>query len=243
MSKHIKLNEKQYLQQYKPQSYAGPIVSVDSTIFTIHEDELKVLLIKRKHHPQKKKWSLVGGFIDMDSDVTLDAWAKRVVKDKTTVEPPVLEQFVTVGGKKRDRRGWSVSVCYYALMAYEACQIVEEYIEDVEWITVNDALDMKLAFDHSDILNQGLHRLRQKALYSIIPGYMLPEKFKVRDLQKVHEIILDKSFPRASFYRRLEASGLLIETGEKSTGRGRAADLYRLKPEAVDYFFNRNLDY
>ncbi len=236
-------DEKKYISKYDPRVYDAPIVSIDTVVFTIHENTLKVLLVKRKNLPYRKKWALVGGFVDMEKDANLEQWAKRLVVNKTTVKPPILEQFTTVGSRKRDKRYWSVSVCYFALMAHEECKIVEKYIEDVQWVAVEHALDQKLAFDHNEILEKGIICLREKAVNSIIPAYMLPEKFKISEIQKVHEVILNKSFPRASFYRRLEASGLLVETGEKSTGRGRSADLYKLKPETAEYFFARSLIY
>ena len=45
--------------------YAHPAVTTDIVIFTIRQDELKILLIKRALPPFQREWALPGGFIDL----------------------------------------------------------------------------------------------------------------------------------------------------------------------------------
>ncbi len=57
--------------------YKKPIVMVDITIFTIENDTLKVLLVKRGLPPFQGSWALPGGALRLDQDESLEAAALR----------------------------------------------------------------------------------------------------------------------------------------------------------------------
>lgn len=57
-------------------------VTTDVVIFTIKDDKLKVLLVKRAHEPFKSKWALPGGYVRISE--TLDDAALRILKEKQT---------------------------------------------------------------------------------------------------------------------------------------------------------------
>ena len=85
-------------------------------------------------------------------------------------------------------------------------------------------------------------RLRQKALYSIVPAYTLPEEFTLPELQHVHEVLIGKELQKKSFRRRIEQAELLVDTGNKRKEGGRPAVLYRLKQVSAGFTFVRNLE-
>lgn len=92
-------------------------MTVDSVLFTLHEQALRVLLVKRASHPQQGRWGLHGGFIDMEKDESTRATALRKLTEKTGVSPSRLEQLDTFSGAKRDPRGWSLTIARYALIS------------------------------------------------------------------------------------------------------------------------------
>lgn len=219
-----------------------PLLTVDPVLFTYHERLLKVLLVRRSTEPQTGRWGLPGGIVDIDIDADIEATARRKLVEKTSVEPPYLDQLETIGNRKRDPRGWSVTVCYTALIAYQACAQHVDTVSDVRWVELDAALKMKLAFDHRKIIEVARERLRQRALYSISPGYALPEDFTLAELQHLHELLIGKPIQKRSFRRRIEQADLLIDTGKKRREGGRPAALYRLKPGSSEYCFVRNLE-
>ncbi|HEM6839532.1 TPA: NUDIX hydrolase [Providencia stuartii] len=237
------MNEQEYLSKYDRNAYLSPLVTVDAVLFTYHEETLKVLLVERANHPDKGMWGLPGGFIDEEQDSTLEQAILRKLKEKTGVIPPYIEQLCTVGNHFRDKRGWSVTVCYTALIAYQACQHYIDSVGSAKWVAISDIENMSLAFDHSMLYQQARERLKQKSLYSIVLGFALPEVFTLTELQHVHEVLIGKTLQKKSFRRRLEQADLLIDTGEKRQETGRPANLYRLKPESADYRFIRNLEF
>src|SRR5689334_8085891 len=88
--------------------YPRPMVTVDIVVFTIQDDDLKVLLIKRGIEPFKGAWALPGGFVGEDE--SLEAAAKRELFEETHVENVYLEQLYTFGEPGRDPRGRVISV-------------------------------------------------------------------------------------------------------------------------------------
>lgn len=237
------MNEHDFLENYNRRDFLSPLITVDAVLFTYHEAQLKVLLVERGNHPEKGKWGLPGGFVDEAQDKSLEDTVLRKLKEKTGVIPPYIEQLCSVGNNQRDARGWSVTVCYTALIAHQACDAHIDTVDSVMWLPIDEVAQKSLAFDHNELITQARERLKQKSLYSIVPGFALPEVFTLPELQHVHEILIGKEIQKKSFRRRIEQADLLIDTGEKRAERGRPASLYRLKEASADYRFIRNLEF
>jgi len=235
------MTEAEFLEKYDKTAFDKPQLSVDSTLFTYHESKLKVLLVERSSHPDKGLWGLPGGFVDLENDKTLEQTARRNLVEKTGVVPPYIKQLQTVGDSTRDKRDWSVTVCYTSLIAYQDCEASIATVTDAAWVNTTELDGMPLAFDHREIIDIALMRLREKALYSIVLAYALAEKFTLPDLQQLHEVLIGKPIQKKSFRRRIEQADLLIDTGEKRQEAGRPAALYRMKEQSRDFTFIRNL--
>ena len=130
---------------------------------------------------------------------------------------------------------------YYALVAEQHASPHIETVEDAQWVKIEDLASLAVAFDHKHIVDLAIERLRQKALYSMVPVYCLPEHFTVGQLKTVIESIIGKSIQRKSLIRRIEASGMLETLDEKVKSGGRLAQLYKVKPGIDIVNFERNL--
>lgn len=248
-SDHLK-KESDFLKHYDPKAYAAPLVTVDIGIFTLHEGRLKVLLVQRGAFPEKGKWALPGGFVDIASDASLEITAMRKLWAKTGVKSPYVEQLGTVGNADRDARGWSLTVVYFALIPYVELLVspvmssgdTTGASEKVAWVNVQDALKKKLAFDHHGLLLRAVERIRSKVLYTLIPAYLIDTPFTLSQLQRAYEAIMDRDIEKKAFRRRLEHAEVLEETGEMvSEGPGRPAMLYHLKAGVEAFNFGRQL--
>ena len=236
--------EKEFLRKYDPTIYDRPNTTVDVVIFTVLDQKLQALLVKRDAPPFKGRWALAGGFIDLDKDRDLEAAARRKLREKTGVKTPYLEQLGAVGGPKRDPRGWSVSVVYFALLPNEGLTLSPgQGAVEVKWAPVagGKAAD-KLAFDHADILAAAMERLKNKVLYTSLPVHLMPPSFTLGELQKVYELILGAKLEHKSFRRRILGADLLEETDEFRHEAKRPARLYRLRDNPGTHFFVRNLE-
>jgi 8-oxo-dGTP diphosphatase len=218
-----------------------PLFTVDSVLFTVHDGVLKVLMAKRAESPFVGYWGLPGGFIDVNVDENTDMTARRKLLNKTGLVPSYVEQLQVISGPKRDPRGYSVTLAYYALVPH---QIVEPKIASVEsacWLSVSELPNLLIAFDHLHIIDLAQQRLKQKTLYSMVPVFCLPEKFSIGQLIKVIEAIIEKPIQRKSLMRRIEASDMFEISNEKVSSGGRLAQLYALKPGVDIVNFERNL--
>ena len=92
--------------------YEQPGVTVDLVIFTVSEDALKAMLVRRAEAPYSGYWSLPGGFLKTGE--SLEDAAMRALKEKTGVENVYLEQLYTFGEPGRDPRARAITVAYIA---------------------------------------------------------------------------------------------------------------------------------
>jgi 8-oxo-dGTP diphosphatase len=215
-------------------TYEQPGVTVDLVIFTVNDGKLKALLVKRAVEPFADFWSIPGGFLFKDE--SLEEAALRVLADKTRVRADYLEQLYTFGAPRRDPRARIITVVYYALIAWKnLAQPASNKVTDLAWFPVDEIPE--LAFDHTEILQNAVMRLRAKAGYSNIAYGLLPETFRLSDLQQVYEIILGEALDKRNFRKRMLESGLLEETGRKEMkGAHRPAMLYQFKIREVTIF-------
>ena len=176
--------------------YKLPSVTVDIVIFTIQDEELKVLLIKRGIEPFKDKWALPGGFVRIDE--SLEDSAKRELQEETGVKDVYLEQLFTFGDIKRDPRGRVITISYMALVNSDNIKLkaTTDALE-TRWFTINKI--PTLAFDHKKIFEYALKRLKWKFEYTSVAFSLLPREFALSQLQKIYEIVFDKKFDKRNF--------------------------------------------
>ena len=213
--------------------YPHPAVTTDIVIFTIRQDELKVLLIKRALAPFQGEWALPGGFIDLDE--SLEKGARRELEEETGVSGVYLEQLYTFGQPDRDPRERVITVAYYALIPSDKIEIrAATDAEGVSWFGMEEIPE--LAFDHEQILQAAHKRLAAKLDYSTIAFQFMPKAFTLTELQQVYELILGESVDKRNFRKRILSLNLIKETGkERKAGAHRPAKLYRvIDPGRVD---------
>ncbi len=205
-----------------------PIVGTSVALFTLKDDTLRVLLVRRGRDPSAGKWALPGGVLDPAVDASLDHAALRELATKTSVKLPHLEQIATWSGPDRDPRGWSLSTLYYALLPSDKVPAVaDSKTEAIEWCNPEKP-GHRLAFDHARMLPEALRVLRRKVDQGALPLHLLPEKFTLTELQRACEAILGRELDKGAFRRQLKTSPHLeIVPGEFQRGAQRPAQIYR----------------
>lgn len=216
---------------YDASKYERPSVTVDVVMMSLRQRDLQVLLIKRRSWPYEGMWAIPGGFVNMDE--SLEAAAKRELQEETGVQDVYLEQLYTFGDPGRDPRTRVITVVYFALLDSARLQVkAADDAADVGWFSVYHL--PQLAFDHEKILHYTLDRLRGKLSYTTIAFNLLPERFTLRELQRVYEIIQHKKeLDKRNFRKKILSNGILEDTGDKKMeGTHRPARLYRFNPSA-----------
>lgn len=224
--------------------FERPLASVDLAIFSVAEDTLRVLLVRRPDsadEPFAGSWALPGGFVDVDRDDNLQACALRKLKEKTGVAAPYLEQVGSWGGATRDPRGWSATHLYLALLPDGQIALTPGgNAPDVRWWPVaGTRVKERIAFDHNELLDAAVLRLRNKVEYTSLPAFLMPQEFTLTELQRVYEVLLDRPLEKKAFRTRVLSTDLLEVVPRQREGATRPAQLYRLKNRRKPVFFAR----
>ena len=227
------------LKEYDPSRYDRPSVTVDVVIFSLVDDDLQVLLVKRKFAPFAGMWAIPGGFVRIHE--SLEEAAARELAEETGVTDVYMEQLYTFGAPDRDPRTRVITVAYIALVPHD---IVHHRPGDdaaeTSWFSMFD-LPM-LAFDHQEMLEYALTRLRYKLEYTAVGFRLLPDVFTLSELQRAYETILGEKLDKRNFRRKILAAEILQETGKKKRdGEGRPAKLYQYREDAVAEVKTRRL--
>lgn len=202
-------------------------MAVDTLIFTIREKKLSVLLIQISSGSYQDKWALPGGMVQIDE--TLDESARNVLAKKAGIDGVHLEQLYSFSGINRDVRGRVISVAYFALV--DSDKFVPktiDYYAGIQWHFIDSLPEM--AFDHQEIIQYGVERLRAKIEYSNIVYGLLPIEFTLTEMQSVYETIVGHSIDKRNFRKKILSLELLVETEKERTGvKNRPAKLYRFR--------------
>ncbi|RIV87814.1 NUDIX hydrolase [Aurantiacibacter zhengii] len=222
------MTDEQFLSSYDPAAFPRVAITADTVLFSVVDGKLVAVLQRRAQAPAKGSWALPGGFVREGEG--LDEAAARVLATKAHIERIWLEQLYTFGAPDRDPRMRVVTVAYFALLAAEVVQSAVDAHDDLMLVDVARLPD--LAFDHAEILAAAVERLRGKIDYVPLAFALLPEMFTLRELQQVHEAILDTQFAKPAFRRRMIDQGWIEPTGEYETATPyRPAELYRRRTD------------
>ena len=207
-------------------------VTVDIVLLAV-SDTLKVLLIRRGVEPYVGMPALPGGFIGVDESV--DAAARRELLEETGLDaaalPDVhLEQLATFGAVDRDPRMRVVSVAHLGLTRWMPTPRAGTDAASAAWSSVDEALRLELAFDHSSIIEAAVERARAKLEYTTLATRLTGDGFTLGELHTVYETIWGVELDLGNFRRKvLGTPGFVAPTGTRRVGPkgGAPAMVYR----------------
>lgn len=202
------------------------LVSIDCAIFGYHEGELKLLLFQREKEPEIGHWSLIGGWVNADESAE-DA-ASRVLRRITGLHDIYMEQVSTFSNPDRDPGGRVISIVFYALIVIddERMKLSSEF--GARWWPVREL--PTLIFDHQQMLEQSLEKLRQKANYHLVGRELLPEIFTITQLRNLYNSIFFKDFDPGNFRKKILSFDILDRLDKKDTSESKkGAYYYRFK--------------
>ncbi len=226
-------------KNYDPTQFDRPSVTVDVVIFSFIDNDLKVLLIEREEAPYAGILALPGSFVRINE--SLDDAATRTLADETGLTDVYSEQLYTFGSPQRDPRTRVITIAYFALVSHTLIQQhPDKQSAKAAWLSMFSLPD--LAFDHEEIANYALTRLRYKLEYTSVGFELLPDVFTLTELQRAYEIILEEMLDKRNFRRKILSAKILKETGKKKKdGEGRPAKLYQYRDDAIAEIKTRRL--
>ena len=237
-----------------------PNISIDCVIFGFDFDQLNVLLVERKLVDEATNktliddWTLTGYHIYNDEDV--DTAAARILKKLSGLDHIYLEQFYTFGGVNRlnnpkdklwlknQQEGFSdrvVTIGYYSLIDNTSVTLSLKE-RNVKWFPINELPEM--GFDHPEILEKALERLRSKLRSEPIGFELLPEKFTLSQLQRLYEVVIGTQFDRRNFRKKVLQMKYIIPLDEKQKGvKHKPAQLFIFSREVYEKTKKERFDF
>ncbi|WP_312697760.1 NUDIX hydrolase [Sphingobacterium mizutaii] len=215
--------------------------TIDCVILTFDEGQLKVLLAERNEYPYKDWWALPGYFVNKYEEMA-DAVA-RILFEMTGLKDIYMDQLAAFAGVKRHPEGRILTVAYMALVQMEEVKNKISsggtYMRQLKWFPVTELPD--LAFDHKDIIELSLDRLKKTVTFSTTPYELLPAKFTLTQLQQVYEALLHKQLDKRNFRKKINNLGYLKELNEFQKGVSyRAAKLYSFDKKKFHKIFSQD---
>ncbi|MFK3979117.1 NrtR DNA-binding winged helix domain-containing protein [Micromonospora sp. NPDC050397] len=214
------------------------LLAVDLVILTLRESRLQVLLIERGIEPYRGALALPGGFLNHDQE-DLPAAAHRELAEEAGLGPDELhlEQIGLYGAPDRDPRGRVISAAYLAIAPRLPEPVAGTDASQASWTPVARALsgDIRLAFDHEQILTDGVDRAREKLERSALATAFCGPTFTIAELQDVYEAVWGVPLDARNFYRKVQSvDGFIVPAGQsRRTEGGRPARLFRPGPRAT----------
>lgn len=208
--------------------YKNQGIHVVSAIFSVDKGLTKVLLIKRKNEPFKDKWALVSGALYNDEELL--AGMNREIKEKTGLTDLYLEEFKTFSKVDRSPLMRMVAIAYIGIVDVTKYSLLKNTLKtsDSDWVNLDSI--PQLAYDHNEILIAAIDALKQRIKSTDILKSIFPNGFTMPEMQKVYESILNITYDRRNFRKKLLRLGLIEETNrsEKFDGN-KPAKVYRFK--------------
>jgi len=211
----------------------NPHISVDCVIFGFSTNQLKVLLIQRDYTDENGTLALdlklPGDFITTLEDI--DLAAARTLNELTGLQNIFLKPFYVFGKPdriyKKEDLNWFrettgteiqrvLTTAYFALINISESNSDYALNNNASWIDVHHV--PKLAFDHQEIIDKGLSHLQNALRNEPIGFELLPEKFTIRKLQTLYEVILNCELDNRNFRKKILKAKHLIQLDEKQAG-------------------------
>ncbi len=198
------------------------LLAVDCIIFGFDGRQLQALCIKRGFEPEQGNWSLMGGFVNEEESV--DNAALRVLSELTGITDIYMEQLACFGEVNRDTAGRVVSIAYYALIKLGDYSEQLQRIYEAKWFPLSEI--PPLIFDHPEMVQKALIRLKEKVAHHPIGFELLPEKFTLPQLQNLYEAIYEGPIDKRNFTRKILSLNILNKLPEKEKESSRKGAFY-----------------
>lgn len=205
------------------------VLATDIAVFTIDGTDLKVLVTKAKSPSFKDMPTLPGGLVGYKerSEVAV----RRMLRNALSINDIYLEQLYTFDDPGRDPDGRVVSVAYLGLVPLNKAEALVR--GGAIWESVKHL--PKLAYDHNEIVNVAVKRLKSKLTYTNVVFGLMPEEFSLTELQVIYENILGHRLDKRNFRKKIRSLKILEKLPKKRKGEAnRPAQLYSFRNRKLE---------
>ena len=203
-------------------------VEVVTSIFTIIDGKVKVLLFKKKEDPFKGYWMLPNDKLGVEQ--TVEMCAKASVFEYSGLKKIHLKQSDVFSEPERIQNNRTIACSMMCLVDYDVVMYSREEREiESHWFDINEI--PKMIYDHKEIVENAVEKLRKLVPDNFdILRIFYSKDFTLPELQTTYEHLLKKQLDRRNFRKKIMKMNILEETNDKDMDtHGRPAKLYYFK--------------
>jgi len=213
--------------------YKNQGIHAVNVIFSVQDGVNKVLLTRKQDEPYKGRWLLIGGGVYNNEEI-IDG-AKRELFEKSGLSDVELELAAIYSNPDRTKDIRMIAISYIGIISGNVTNLIKN-VTDLEWFPINKI--PKLGFDHDQILGDAIKILKEKVTNIDVLKRMFKTNFTLPELQRLYEMVFERTYDRRNFRRKMLDMGVIEEIGFDETNCiGRPPKLYRFKDEAREYAF------
>lgn len=139
-------------------------------------------------------------------DETAEEGTLRELQEETGMSEVAVREAGVFSDPDRDPRERVITIAFYALVRPSKVMGADDAAE-AAWFPVDDLPE--LAFDHHEIFEAAMERMRRDIRFEAIGFDLLDESFTVQDLRHLYETILGAGFDFCEFRKKFVNSGIL----------------------------------
>ncbi len=211
-------------------------VSVTVVLFGFEEGKLKIYIQKIKKNPYAGAWSCPGKLVKADE--SLEDASEHMLMEAIGNKNVYLEQLNAFGKIYRHPLGRVIDVAFYSLVNMKTDILKNPIDREYMWIPVSEVPHM--AYDHNEVVELAMARLRRRLVNRPIGFKLLPKEFTMTDLQQLYEQILGTDLDKRNFRKKVTKLNILIPTGHETTDNpGRKPRLYMFNEKRYNHYMEQ----
>jgi len=208
-------------------------ISVSICLFCYSDGEKKVLTVENEDQPFKGALILPNKALDPNK--SFEEICSEILFENIGNSNIYVEQLNAFGKVYRHPNGRIIDISFYGLINLEKDKVILN--EDNGAVFTSLELFPDFAFDHNDMIEMALKRIKRRMKYRPLGKNLLPDQFTMNELEGLYASFLTKKFDKRNFRRRILEMDFLREVKKvQRNTRGRKAILYEFDPKKYNNY-------
>ena len=205
-------------------------------LFTIENNIIKILLIKKLEEPFKNYWYLPSNLLMTNE--TIEECAKETIFEYTNFEYIDLKQCNVFSKVDRLPNERTIANSLIGIVPNTVLNN-HNYPRGIEyeWFPITDI--PKTVYDHAEIMKDAIEFIKKQIINHELVKDFLEDDFTIPQLQSIYECAYGKKLDRRNFRKSMLGTKKIIDSGQKAKiTTGRPPKLYHFNEEENIIIYN-----
>ncbi len=180
-------------------------IIINNLIFGFDGKQLNILLVQAQDGPFIGSWILPTMIWEKGDFSEL---ATKNVEKLTNTAPSFINQAKTYSHTKNSTNETTIALSFISGVHFEETNILNiQNEQNGQWWSVREL--PKLGYNQNVMVKDAIEKIRQQIYFEPIAFYLAKRVFTITELQTIYELILDRTFDRRNFSKKMLLSGAL----------------------------------